>query len=123
MARFRGKGFRIKNWDGSTYIRRRAFFVLSRPSLVVVILSINLAAGPVLSLVDIPSLLGREPAAIRPTVGANLAMDVLLAIFRARDFSWGHLAAADTLRDALLLVIATVVDGAHRGYARSAMIY
>jgi len=77
---------------------------------VVVLLAIDLTAGAVLFTIDLGVFLAGEFATVGLAIGVNLLIDSLLTIFGVGRFASGHLAAADTLGDAILLELAARTD-------------
>ena len=76
----------------------------------VVLLAVNLTRLLILLLVNIGALAGSKVTAIRLPHAADLSVQSLFAIFLPRRFSRSHLAAANPLRDAVLLVLAPLAN-------------
>ena len=75
----------------------------------VVVLVVDLTAGVVLLAVDLLTFLVGEGAAVGDTVVVDLAVDVGLSAIGAGSFARGHLAGAETVGDALVLIGLAVV--------------
>ena len=76
----------------------------------VVLLAVDLPAHAVLAAIDVLPLLLREMAAIGCAVRRNMPVDVLLAPLSACRFTGRHLSAADTLRNAGLLICTALTN-------------
>ena len=56
--------------------------------------------------VDIGLLTGRKPTVISISIRLDLAIDILLVPLSSSSFRWSHLPATNSLRNALLLLVA-----------------
>jgi hypothetical protein len=81
---------------------------LGGSGLAVVLLLVNLAAGAILPLVDVLSLLRPEPSSVRLAVCCYLTVDILFVILRFGSFRRSHLATADPVSNPLLLLLAAL---------------
>ena len=75
----------------------------------VVFLVVDLTAGSILLAVDLLTLLAGQLAAVRHAIVMYLLVDVRLRTIRASRFAGGHLAAAQAIGNALVLVRLAVV--------------
>lgn len=98
------------HWASPAFLATRNDPLLFGLNAIVVLLAIDLAAGAILLAVDLAFLLASQFATVGLAIGVNLLIDALFAIFGAGGFTGGHLAAANALRDAVLLVCAALAD-------------
>ena len=70
----------------------------------VVLFAVDLAAGAVLFPIDLLEFGASEFSAVRGAVGVDLLIDAFLILFSACCLAACHLAAANALRNAVLLI-------------------
>src|SRR4249920_3278617 len=81
--------------------------------LGVVLVVVNLLARIVLLMIDLPTLLLRELAAVNRAIVMNSVVDVRLSVFEVPSLMRGQLPRLHPVRDARLLVPIASVDPAH----------
>ena len=97
-------------WASPAPLATRMSEGLFRLDAAVVFLAIDLTAGAILFVVDLRVFLAGEPASVGLTIGVDLLVNTLLAIFGAGGLAGGHLAAANAVGNAILLKLAARAD-------------
>ena len=92
-----------------------------RPAVVLVI--VNLLTRIVLLMINLCTLLRREPATVSCTVATYFTVDVCFAILKVVGLVGSQLSRLYAIRDASLLIRFALVDPAHCCGRRPAMIF
>src|SRR5215472_14855943 len=95
-------------------------FLTIRPGVLVVV---NLPARIVLLMINLRTLLRREPAAVSCAVVTDFAVDICFAILNVAGLARCQFSRLYAIRDTSLLVRFALVDSAHCRGRRPAMIF